>query len=138
MGRKKPPPVSPKITGDIPTPKLPSDRVLWCLKYLDAKHSTFKIDRLPKDFGKTLLERFREYGNWPFGDFAPNKGIHSHLADIERIEAHRGFRGVPEQLWHERPWQFQLQGKMRIIGFLLGTVFHIVWIDVEHKFDPRK
>lgn len=124
--------------GPIPEQQVPPDRVLWCLKYLDAKHQTFDIDNLPKDFGRILVERFRDYGRMPFGDFAPNKSIHSHRVDAELIEAHGGFSHVKEELWKERPWQFQLQNKMRIIGFLLRNLFHIVWIDVDHKFDSSK
>jgi hypothetical protein len=129
----------PPPSGKIPPQKPPDiGRVLWCLKYLQANHKTFRIDRLPKKFGRLLLERFCEYGKWPFSEFAPNKSIHSHRVDIERIKAHGGWDHVAEELWHQRPWQFQLQSKTRIIGFILGSTFHIVWIDEEHKFDPRK
>ncbi|MCH8046001.1 MAG: hypothetical protein IID44_19990 [Planctomycetes bacterium] len=129
----------PKVRGAIQEPKLPpSDRVLWCFKYLETGHKTFRIDQLPKDFGNILLVRLQKYGAMAFREFIPNNSLNSHLADIERIEAHGGFRGAPEELWHERPWQFSIQNKMRAVGFLIGTVFHIVWIDINHKFDSSK
>jgi hypothetical protein len=131
----------PGTTGAIrqpPPPKL--DRVIFCFKYLDVTNKTFAIDQLPKDFGKTLLERFRDYGKMPFAEFAPmqgNRALNSHHAKAERIEAHGGFN-VPPDLWQERPWQFKVQNKIRAIGFILGSLFHIVWIDKDHKFDPGK
>lgn len=132
----------PGITGQIkqlPPPDL--GRVVFCFKYLDAATKTFRLDQLPKNFGRLLLERFCEYGKMRFVDFAPhtgNDGLHSHTANPTLIEAHGGFKAVPSDLWQERPWQFMIQGKMRVVGFLLGSIFHIVWIDPEHKFDPRK
>ena len=141
--RNKPsvPPCKREAQGEIAKPKVPSPSVVFCFKFLDAKHKTFSLDRLPKKFCKTLLERLREYGRLDFSDFAPpagDGGLHSHRAERERIEAHGGFKNVPDDLWRERPWQFSIQGKRRAIGFLLRQVFHVVWIDSDHKFDPGK
>lgn len=117
------------------------DRVVFCFKYLDCANKTFSIDQLPRQFGKWLLEKFRGYGQMPFNAFAPGQGnsqIHSHIVDVERINAHGGFKLIPQDLWIERPWQIAIQGKIRAVGFIRDSIFHVVWIDQDHKFDPGK
>lgn len=118
------------------------DRVVFCFKYFDSTHKTFTVDHLPKQFGKWLLEKFRGYGQMPFADFAPLRGnpsIHSHVADVARINAHGGFpKQIPPDLWADRPWQIAIQNKIRAIGFIRDSVFHVVWIDPDHKFDPGR
>lgn len=140
--RKKPDPGEREAKGAISKPSVPTlGRVVFCFKYLDAKHKTFSLERLPKKFAKTLLERFRDFGDMDFSVFAPpagNASLHSHKASNERVEAHGGFPGVSAELWEERPWQFAIQGKVRAVGFLISSIFHVVWIDADHKFDPGK
>ena len=117
------------------------DSVAFCFKYLDLSHKTFSLDDLPKKFGNILLARFKGFGQMPFAELAPatgNKTLHSHTAEADRICAHGGFRDVPTDLWQSRPWQLMIQNKMRAIGFITERVFHIVWIDKDHKFDPGK
>lgn len=72
-----------------------------------------------------------------FKDLVPNKSLHSHVIQIERVKAFGGFKGVPEHLL-ARPWQIKIQSQMRAIGFLVQNVFHVVWIDIDHRFDPGK
>ena len=121
------PPAHIGLVQQSPPPTL--DRVVFCFKYLDATHKTFTIDQLPRQFGKWLLNRFCGYGKMLFGEFAPLKGnpsIHSHRAAVERIEAHGGFKMIPEDLWQERPWQILIQGRSCRRVFLVSlpcTIF---------------
>lgn len=128
--------------GRIRKPELPrGDHVVFSFKYLDMACKKFRVEALPKNFGRALLERLQGYCKMPFNEFVapPNPdAIHSHRVVFGDTSEQRGFGNIPAELWQERPWQCQLQGKIRAIGFLLGSVFHVVWIDVNHRLYPRK
>lgn len=125
-------------SGFVPQPaQSASNRVVWCFKYFDDNHKVFSIGEKPNDLAKRLLGRLKQYGSWTLNEFTRAVAVHSHKVDPEKVHRHGGFTTVSyESLWMERPWQVQIENKMRIIGFLVRDVFCVVWIDLEHKFDP--
>ncbi len=44
--------------------------------------------------------------------------------------------GIPnEEQLVEQPWQFPLTSNQhgRVIGFFIGNVFYVVWLDPDHR-----
>ena len=51
-----------------------------------------------------------------------------------------GFQRLDEQLQGHEPFQFNVRTNNfgRVHGFFIDNVFHIVWLDRDHKLYPRK
>lgn len=66
-----------------------------------------------------------------------------HLIDFKETYEPEGFSGIDpfgENVWTDEGWQFSLpgvrgeaSGAWRVHGFIANDMFHIVWLDPEHK-----
>jgi hypothetical protein len=69
-----------------------------------------------------------------------SSGIRCHpirWADTSQVQ---GFSKITGQLRDVEPYQFEISSNAhgRVHGFFLSDVFHIVWLDPDHKLYPRR
>ena len=72
-----------------------------------------------------------------------NNTEHRHCLSFRETAEPEGFQGIDpanDELWTEEAWQFALpgvrgepSGGWRVHGFIVNDMFHIVWLDPEHK-----
>jgi len=120
------------------------NRVRFCFDYLQPNHPKFPISACSKEFLQTLLCDIVRYGEWTVGHFKDmNNNEHRHLTNFKETSEPDGFSDIDptgDDLWTEEAWQFALPGTYgeasagwRIHGFIVDDMFHIVWLDPEHK-----
>lgn len=124
--------------GKIPTPQAPASEISFSFKYVDDANPKFGIQHCDDLAGYflTLLPRLKSICQLSLNQFTiPSgnpKSLRSHEIKFDRT-TEAGFPTRPD-LWMQRPWQFEISANKygRIHGFLLGTVFHVVWFDPKH------
>jgi hypothetical protein len=69
-----------------------------------------------------------------------------HMITFKETTEPDGFRTIDpsdEELWTDTPWQFAVpgvrgepSGVWRVHGFITEEMFHIVWLDPQHRLYP--
>ena len=119
-------------------------RVRFCFDYLQPDHPRFPLSKCSEEFLSTLLRAIVDYRTWTFDQFMDmNNPDHRHRLNFKETAEPDGFSGIDpndENLWTEEAWQFALpgvrgtpSGGWRVHGFIADDMFHVVWLDPEHK-----
>lgn len=123
IGRQKPkgskrilPPEEP-VSTDRETPA-------FCLRYIDSQYSL----ELCSDSEKiALVDQMRLLSQMSWIQI---KGQHRHGAGSEKINRSAIKRPIPIHITDEIPLlAFRFDGKKAMVGYRLGRIFHIVWLD---------
>ncbi len=81
------------------------------------------------------IDNFREMRN-------DNKRHPIYFTETTEKDGFAGIDAYEEDLWTDEAWQFALPGVYgtpsagwRVHGFIVGSTFHIVWLDPCHRLD---
>lgn len=129
---------APKRTsGQIPSATAPPEKgVLFSFKHLDLSKK-FSPARADGQWATKLVQRLKAVCQMESRELlSSNEDEHRcHPIDFVKTSEPDGFRSLPTHLRNDcQPHQFGL-GKRngRVHGFFTGEVFHIVWLDPDHK-----
>lgn len=125
--------------GKIANPTRNRDKeakIIFSFKYLDLDDPDFCIGNCEPIYFITLLNRISELSRKTVFSFQTQfeKSLRNHAVDWGDVE--RESFGIPnEEELVEQPWQFSLTVNEhgRVIGFFIGDVFYIVWLDCKHR-----
>ena len=125
--------------GPIPVGKAPDGPVFvtFSFKHL-AFTDKFCLDKAEDNYPFALLERLKGVSLTLHSDFIqPTKALRSHTIEFGTTSEPNGFGLHPQLLG--TPWQFAVSANEhgRVHGFILGSVFHVVWIDPAHLLWPK-
>jgi hypothetical protein len=120
------------------TPLRPTE-VVFCFKHL---HLCDKFTPAGRDgqYVLKLLQRMQALCRTTRRELVANKStaLRCHLIAWDRTTEPEGFNNLPAQLEDVEPWQFEVSANEhgRVHGFFIGDVFHVVWVDPDHKLYP--
>ena len=117
-------------------PLIPGDLLTFSMKYLVLDHEKYTVAGKDETYFNKLLVRLRDLSRSKVDTVKSDhsKALRSHAVDWE--DTTETSFGIPdEEQLVDQPWQFSLTSNAhgRVVGFFIGTVFHIVWLDPEHR-----
>ncbi len=112
------------------------DMLIFSFKYLDLSDTDFCIDRCDLNYYKLLLDRIKQLSKRTVFSFQTKyeKSLRNHSIKWEDIN--KNSFGFPnEEQIVDKPWQFSVTSNEhgRVIGFFIGYIFYIVWLDCNHN-----
>ncbi len=132
-------PLQGGIQTTIPKPSKSHElgNVRFSFKFYNHKHDTSEKATFNNKYPKELLCKLKEIEAWSVEQFVQCKDNTYRIHPIEwGIVAYTGFGLKPE--YDENAWQFSIKGNKygRVHGFFIENIFHVVWLDPEHKVYP--
>jgi hypothetical protein len=111
--------------------------ITFSFKYLDFSNRKFHITECGQPYFQCLLERFKHLSGLYEKELHNNNSpsLRSHPIRWRDTTEPKGFMNLKGQLSGRDGWQFQLSANEhgRVHGFLLQSVFYIVWFDPKHN-----
>lgn len=116
-------------------------KVQFTFKYLDREHELFNLGDSPtnpqvveKEWFLDLLDCLKRASKMDINEFLQDKSLDTHPVKWEKANAKK-----PEILEQAEFWQFRIsKSRGRIIGVLIESTFHIVWLDRHHNLTNSK
>jgi hypothetical protein len=120
-----------------PTP-IDESILKFSFKYLDLGNPKFAISKCEQPYFKKVLERFRDISSWKESEIRHNnsRALRSHAIRWADTTEPKGFAHLENsQLRDLEGWQFEFSSNKhgRVHGFLLSSVFYVVWFDPNHN-----
>jgi hypothetical protein len=136
---------SPSSSGEI-KPIIPYDDLLqFSFKYLDHTSIKFNLSQRKLEYFTSLFDRFKGICSFTMREFTSNRSnsIRAHPITWENTSEPKGFIKFNQtfrETANNSAYQFEvcLNKHGRVHGFIIGSVFFIVWFDPDHKLYPRK
>ncbi|MEW4458992.1 hypothetical protein AB1K42_12905 [Roseibium algicola] len=115
----------------------PDDEFLkFSFKFFDATDDEVCPAKFQDGYTQALMERLKSLSSWKVLEFtgSRSKSIRSHPIKWEKTKRPDGFAQLNEQYQSYTPYQFSLSSNEygRVHGFLIGSCFHVVWLDCNH------
>ena len=138
MVRKKqlPPP-----TGAIQKTDVRSERLAFSFRFFHYDGDLCPENH-PEGYAQRLMERLRDLSSWTLAEFTEkyHQTVRNHR--ITWVETARpvGFAHLPAQVREADAWQFSITANEwgRVHGLLIGNVFHVIWLDFNHRLYPQQ
>lgn len=115
----------------------PPGTLTFSFRYIDTSNDKFITVGQSGGYFSKVISRLKDLSTITEREFLSDRGgsLKSHPIDWRDTSEPDGFRHLNEQLQAYTPYQFAVSRNEhgRIHGFLIGSVFHIVWLDPEHK-----
>ena len=134
------------VAGNLPkTSKIVASPVYnqnlsFSFKYVDTGSSVFTLKNQQMRYIFLIIERLKEFSAISKNTLISNRNDKStrfHPINWKDTAYPKGFSIKETELWQEKSYQFSLgKSKGRIAGFLIDSVFYIVWVDPKHKIYP--
>lgn len=129
--------------GKIPAakPKLTHSGVAFSFKYF-AHRTPFVIEEQTGNYLLALVERLRDCATKSALELQVDrsKTFRCHTIRWEETSQSNGFDHINATLREEiTPYQFSVSVNEhgRVLGFFIGDVFYVVWLDPKHQLYPR-
>ena len=110
------------------------ERLVFSFRHLDLNRPKFPLPAGEEYLG-TLLRRLRDLSDWTAGEFIADRSrsLRAHRIDFVETSEPGGF-DLPSRLVGAE-WQFSLSSNEhgRVHGHLVRNVFHVVWLDPDHR-----
>lgn len=129
--------VSKPISNKIKPTEIKKELVSFSYKYLQ-ENSKFKYSSKQVKYFCKLIERMRDISFFTVKGFKCNRSdsLRCHTIDWNfKSITEKSFGLLKEEELVGEPYQFEITKKKhgRVHGFFIGTVFHIRWLDPDHK-----
>ncbi|GCY61455.1 hypothetical protein HmCmsJML079_03969 [Escherichia coli] len=130
--------------GHIVTTALPSvsPTINFSFRHIDANHEKFRFSAQNSNYFCKVLERLKNLSTFTAQELITERSaaLKCHPIDWRHTSEPDGFSHLHEQFQNYTPYQFSISRNEhgRIHGFFIGNVFHIVWLDPEHKLYPSR
>ncbi len=137
---------TPGPTGPIQAPKVPENEpIVFSFNFFQPEHLRCNAQQRDGHYFRALLDRLKVVGQLKVKQFrtmhaARNpQALRIHPIDWNHPKIIQSGFGIPHrQDLDQQAWQFSLSKHQngRVHGFLIDTVFHIVWLDPDHNLYP--
>lgn len=132
----------PQHESKIKELPVPDTIIKFNFKYIDFTNPKFVITECEKSYFKSLIDRLRNISSWKEIEFrqSNSKSLRSHPIKWSETTEPNGFKNLKGELSDSEGWQFQISSNEhgRVHGFLLHSVFYIVWFDPNHNLYAPK
>lgn len=129
----------PERLGPIRKTEVRDERLTFSFRFF-ANHANVSPDEHPDGYTQKLMERLRDLSSWTVAEFTErrNKAVRNHPIDWSETSCAAGFHHLPDQVKDGPAWQFSISANEygRVHGLLIGSIFHIVWLDCNHQLYP--
>jgi hypothetical protein len=116
--------------------------ISFSFQYLDADgNAKFRLDDCPADYLRALVSALQNWTGRTLDEFCEHVPERkNHQIAFEETTEPEGFRQLDEQLRTHEAWQFGLtrDSDWRVHGMLIGSVYHVVWLDPHHRLYKQK
>lgn len=114
--------------------------MVFCFRYLDTGNEKFCFSGRDSSYLVTLLDRLKHACALSITEMMQQTPWRCHFIDFSQTSEPKGFSSIPEHLREQRPIQFQLTSNAygRVHGFMIDNIFHVVWLDPEHRLYPQR
>ena len=133
------------LTGlgtSIPQPEKPDlGRIRFSFAFYDSRHETSKRVTFHNKYPKEFSSKLKELEDWTLEKFIQSRDDNHRIHPIDWKDTRVKYNGFGlESEYDENAWQFSIAGNKygRVHGFFIENVFHIVWLDPQHKVYPKK
>lgn len=131
------------LSKNIPNQSPPSigDNIVVSFKYFDGLDLRFNFGAFENGFVREFFGRTQAICSMSRRDFVSydRKGsLRIHKIDWSKSAFPDGFTCLNEQLQQHTAFQYEVQSRCRVYGFLIENIFYIVWVDPEHQAFPSK
>ena len=107
--------------------------ISFSFKYLDNEKFGYSRE---DNYFKAFLERLCAISQMTTKELinSNSKAIRSHPVNWLETNIKVGFSHLGDELQSETAWQFSISSNKygRVFGFMIDTVFYIVWLDHQH------
>jgi hypothetical protein len=110
-------------------------RVRFSFKYLDTTHPKFAFKSQGSAYLVVLLDRLRDLSQLTMQELLSSRSKALRCHPIDWDEVSEDSFGIPnEEQIASQPYQFSLSSNAhgRVHGFIIDTLFYIVWLDPNH------
>lgn len=132
----------PLAPSGLPFKKPTSDQprtLSFSFKYLDRSHGKFSYSEKDQKYFSKLIERLSALCSLNSMDLLCSRSSSYRCHPIKWEETSESSFGIPnEEQLVDTPYQFEVSANSygRIHGFFIQEVFHIVWMDPDHRLYP--
>ncbi|MDU1574857.1 MAG: hypothetical protein E6868_16590 [Pantoea sp.] len=128
----------PQNKGSITSGPLPSVKTLsFSFKHFVEDHQKFSYNQQNSAYFCKVLERLKNLSLMTADEFTSNRSstLRAHPIDWDGTTEADGFSHLNEQFQSYTPYQFSISSNAhgRIHGFIANEIFHVIWLDPEHK-----
>ena len=92
----------------------------------------FCRERLEHEFWDVIFPKLREFESMLWKDILLGAKKQNHTIDVKSLNKIARDRLTQLHVEAEAVQSLRLGGTIRLYGFLVGSVFHIIWYDTKH------
>ena len=131
-----PPKISSKYDRNIQSIK--EQNMAFSYVYFDRMDKDYCVDKCKSKYFIALLDRLKDLSTWTVKRFQTKstKSLRNHPINWEEERVSRDSFGIPwDEGIEENAWQFSISANEngRVIGFFIGNIFYIRWLDKNHN-----
>ncbi len=93
---------------------------------------SFCRQHLEADFWQTILPKLRQFETMTVSEIFVDAKKQNHQLSLDSLNKEAYDRFAQLKIEVEGIYSLRLGGKLRLYGFLVGSVYHIVWYDSDH------
>ena len=131
---------------NVPEPRESEEKLSFSFEYVQIQakpRRKFSIAKCAKNYLPKFLERLRAVCELTLRQLAlskPKDTLRPHPISWPDTTESNGFEGIDRELWDGSERQISITSNKhgRLHGFVIGSIFHVVWIDPDHELFPRK
>lgn len=109
----------------------------FSFKYLNINHNKFCIKNCNTNYFLKVIYRFKDLSTWSIQQFtnSSSKTLRAHPINWDETTEKNGFSHLNETFQDLPAYQFSISANEygRIHGFIIDSVFFVVWFDPSHK-----
>ena len=112
----------------------------FSFKYLRTDHPKYTIEDRDDKYFLKLITRFSDLSAIPVQELLANKSRALRFHPIDWTQTtESGFGIADEDQIVDQPLQFSVSANKygRVMGFLIDSVFYVVWLDHDHEVYRR-
>lgn len=118
------------------------DLISFSLKHFDNSNEKFSLSSKKAQYFVKVFERLKGISSMKYIELLQNRSsaLKAHPIKWEDTSETDGFQHLHSQLQDITPYQFEISKNEhgRIHGFIIDSVFYIVWFDPEHRLYSKK
>jgi len=130
----------PGHSGKIRKTEVGYEPLTFSFKHF-VNHERLSPKEHPDGYAQKLAERLRDLSRWTVAQFTQrcDHGVRNHRITWPDTSQPIGFDQIPAQVREGEEWQFSISANEygRVHGLLIGSVFHVVWLDCNHQLYPE-
>lgn len=125
----------PEIRRAVDPDSIMSLNPSWNFRSCDTdieSNWAFCKERLSVDFWDEVFPKLQSFEKMTWGEILIKAKKQNHSIDVDSLNKCARDRLCELRIEEEAVYSLRLTGKIRIYGFMVGSVFNILWYDNDH------